>query len=283
MKIMKGLEDFYRLKDGYSAPTRYLGATVKRWHFQDDLSKTKWALSSSQYVKKATHNIEFHLSQSDRKLYATHQPLPSNYLPETNITPYLNDAMTNFYQSQISILRWMIQLGRLYIYIQNSLLSAYLAQPREGHLKAVYHIFSYLKAHGRSKIGQTSVVKSKKTSHVTPLNRMVCPCKSTLSLMQTMCKTRSLVGLVPEFRSIRKRHQLFGSQKYKDQLKHQPLVRNTLPLQLELSLANLFDTRIQQYHHQPCKRNIIQYVIISAVKWLQPNVFVLLISLQAKI
>ena len=29
--IMQALENFYRLKDGYSKPTRYLGAEVKEW------------------------------------------------------------------------------------------------------------------------------------------------------------------------------------------------------------------------------------------------------------
>jgi hypothetical protein len=34
---MKALEDFYRLKDGYEKPTRYLGADDKEWRFPEDL------------------------------------------------------------------------------------------------------------------------------------------------------------------------------------------------------------------------------------------------------
>jgi hypothetical protein len=49
-KTMKALQDFYSLKDGYALPTRYLGAEVKQWHFSQDVTKTKWALSSAQYV-----------------------------------------------------------------------------------------------------------------------------------------------------------------------------------------------------------------------------------------
>ncbi|MFO0446128.1 MAG: Ty1/Copia family ribonuclease HI [bacterium] len=67
-----------------------------------------------------------------------------------DITPFLNDDETNFYQSQISILRWMVELGRLDIYFTVASLSSYLCQPRQGHLEAVYYIYGYLKSHSRS-------------------------------------------------------------------------------------------------------------------------------------
>jgi hypothetical protein len=50
---MKALEEFYQLKDGFDAPNRYLGAKVKKWHFPNDVFKTKWALSSAQYIQEA--------------------------------------------------------------------------------------------------------------------------------------------------------------------------------------------------------------------------------------
>jgi hypothetical protein len=52
-KTMKALEDFYRLKDGFAQPTKYLGAEVKRWNFPNDVTKSYWTLSSAQYVKEA--------------------------------------------------------------------------------------------------------------------------------------------------------------------------------------------------------------------------------------
>lgn len=74
----------------------------------------------------------------------------SDYSPELDITPFLDDETANFFQSQISILRWMIELGRLDIYVQVALLSSHLAKPRVGHLEAVYYLYGYLKAHDRS-------------------------------------------------------------------------------------------------------------------------------------
>lgn len=59
---MKGLKEFYHLKDGYEKPTRYLGAEVIQWRFLDEL-QTKWALSSAQYIKEAIQNVELELTK----------------------------------------------------------------------------------------------------------------------------------------------------------------------------------------------------------------------------
>jgi hypothetical protein len=147
---MKALEDFYRLKDGFSQPSRYLGAEVKKWTFPQDAKKHYWALSSTQYIKEATKNMEAHLKTKDRKLYPVHQPMHTDYVPVLDVTPFLDDEETNFYQSQVRILRWMVELGRLDLYLYVALLSSYLFQPRQGHLEAVYYMFGYLKAHDRS-------------------------------------------------------------------------------------------------------------------------------------
>ena len=47
----------------------------------------------------------------------------------------------------IGILRWAVEIGRIDIYLETSLLSQYQANPRFGHLEAAYHIFAYLKKH----------------------------------------------------------------------------------------------------------------------------------------
>jgi len=148
--VMKGLEQFYRLKDGFAQPTQYLGAAVRKWTFPEDASNIKWALSSEQYIKEALKNIESHLADKGRTLRKSNQPMPSSYLPELDITPLLQEDDVHFYQSQISILRWMVELGRLDIYINVALLSSYLTAPRQGHLEALYCIYGYLKSHTRS-------------------------------------------------------------------------------------------------------------------------------------
>jgi len=45
-----------------------------------------------------------------------------------------------------------VELGRIDIMTEVSMLSAHNAMPREGHLEGIYHIFSYLKGHENSRI-----------------------------------------------------------------------------------------------------------------------------------
>jgi hypothetical protein len=60
------------------------------------------------------------------------------------------DRMANYYQGLVGVLRWMCELGCIDIQVEVSLLSRFLAAPREGHLNQVSHIFAYLRNHQRS-------------------------------------------------------------------------------------------------------------------------------------
>ncbi len=71
------------------------------------------------------------------------QEFSPDYYPELDATALLNDEETNYYRSQVSILRWMIELGHLDIYVHVALLSSYLVQPRRRHLEAVYNTYGY--------------------------------------------------------------------------------------------------------------------------------------------
>jgi len=66
------------------------------------------------------------------------------------VTEELDDAMVTRYRQLIGILRWAVELGWIDIFHEASLMSQYQALPREGHLEALYHVFSYLK--GKSKV-----------------------------------------------------------------------------------------------------------------------------------
>ncbi len=144
-KILHHLSNFYRLKDGFGKPTHYLGAQVKEWRFPNDPTKVRWALTSEQYVKEAIRNIEAYLAQEKRQLKGNKQPFPSDYFPELDTSLLLDEEEANHFMSHISILRWMVELGRLDIYVNVALLSSFLMQPRRGHLEAVYSIYGYLK------------------------------------------------------------------------------------------------------------------------------------------
>ena len=60
--------------------------------------------------------------------------------------------MLSRYRQLVGILRWTVELDRLDNYVEDALLSQYLACPQEGHLEELYHIFAYLKRRPVAKI-----------------------------------------------------------------------------------------------------------------------------------
>jgi hypothetical protein len=59
--------------------------------------------------------------------------------------PKLSPKLPTYYQSQIGVLHWIVELGWVNIIVEASLLVSVMAMPREGHLDAVFHVFVYLK------------------------------------------------------------------------------------------------------------------------------------------
>ncbi len=150
---MQALSKLFHLKDGFAAPVRYLDATIKKWRLLGDDAPKHWGHSSEEYVKQAITNVEMELLKDGRRLcgrYST--PMSSNYRPELDYTPFLDDKAANYYMELIGILRWLVELGRIDIMVDVSLLSSYTMQPRMGHLDQVFHIFGYLKRNKRATI-----------------------------------------------------------------------------------------------------------------------------------
>ena len=79
-------------------------------------------------------------------------PIPTSYSPELDITPELISIDTAYYQSLVGTLRWVVELGRVDICLEVSLMSSHLALPREGHLDKLFHIFAYLKWKHRARV-----------------------------------------------------------------------------------------------------------------------------------
>ncbi len=61
------------------------------------------------------------------------------------MTKPLDPECLSFYQHLIGVTRWMVELGRINIATEISLLSSHLAYPREGHLEAALHVMGYFK------------------------------------------------------------------------------------------------------------------------------------------
>jgi hypothetical protein len=135
-------------------PDRYLGANIKRVIIPgDDSGSEYWAMTSHTYVRNAVHNVRELLQSEGFDLKTTAKtPFPSGYRPELDVTDELSLDLCSRYSQLIGVLRWMVELGRIDIYHEVSVLSQYLASPRVGHLETVYHIFAYLHKHDKSSI-----------------------------------------------------------------------------------------------------------------------------------
>ena len=105
-----------------------------------------WGFSASKYVQQAVKDVETHINTTIWKLPSrAHTPLSSSYRLETDISDEIDSDDASYFQSLIGVLRWIVELGRVDICLEVSMLASHIAMPRHGHLKEALHIFSYLK------------------------------------------------------------------------------------------------------------------------------------------
>jgi hypothetical protein len=153
MKSMRRIQSDFKLKDDkIEPPDMYLGATLDKMRLES--GKYCWTMSPEKYVKAAVTNVEEELAKRGKRLPSKCvTPFSSGYAPWLEESPELNADGVQRYQELIGQLRWAIEIGRVDILLETSLLSSYLAMPRAGHLEQAYHIFGYLKTHPKRKLG----------------------------------------------------------------------------------------------------------------------------------
>ena len=143
---------YFELKEeSIGPPSIYLGGKMRKVTLNNGVEA--WSFSSSQYVQAAVDNVEDYLKARNQKLPArASAPFTSNYRPEVDTSPELGPAEASYYMSLIGVLRWMVELGRVDICVEVSLMSSHMALPRTGHLEQLFHIFGYLKIHHNSEM-----------------------------------------------------------------------------------------------------------------------------------
>ena len=134
-------------------PDIYLGAKVKQMKMNNGV--TAWAISPRKYVHEAVNNCEKwiweNMPEYKHSSRATN-PFPTDYDPDLDTTNELDDDQATYYQSQIGILHWIVELRKIDIATEVSLLSSHVALPRKGHLQTVFHIYAYLKKRHNSRL-----------------------------------------------------------------------------------------------------------------------------------
>ena len=147
------LGKYFSMKESSIGPPNiYLGGNVRKVQLENGVSA--WSFSSRKYVQAAVKNVEKYLEETGgpKLMGRANTPISTSYRPELDTSPELNPSRAAYYMSLIGILRWMVELGRVDICLEVSMMSSHMAMPREGHLEQVFHIFSYLKKYHNTEL-----------------------------------------------------------------------------------------------------------------------------------
>ena len=120
---------YFELKEeSIRTPTIYLGGRVRKVKLDNGMEA--WSFSSSQYVQVAVKNMEEYLDKqlgSGGSCFQAQTLMRATYWPELDVSPELSAELASNYQSLIGVLRWIVELGRVDICLEVSLLSSHLA------------------------------------------------------------------------------------------------------------------------------------------------------------
>ena len=134
-------------------PNKYLGATLRKVVLENGVET--WDTSASKYVQEAVSNSEAYLHEhfGGRKFAKkVINPFQSKYDPLMDSSAEMGPSLLYCYQTQIGVLIWMLELQRIYIITEASMLASQLTLPQEGHLEAVFQTFGYLKGHHNARM-----------------------------------------------------------------------------------------------------------------------------------
>ncbi len=109
-ETMLTLSKFYQLKEGsIGKPTTYLGAQIREHRLPDNPGKRIWNMSADKYQQEALHSVEDILLQSNMHIPTKILTLlTSNYHPELEVSPCLNNIQHNLYQQLVGIFHWAV-------------------------------------------------------------------------------------------------------------------------------------------------------------------------------
>ena len=143
--LRKQLGKYFTLKENsIGEPKIYLGGHVRKVVLENGVEA--WSFSPNQYVKAVVSNAKEYIAKNKHLHMPKHcnTPITTSYRSELDVSPKLSPQEASYYMLLIGILRWIVELGRVDICLEVSMMSSHVTLPREGHLQQVFHIFSYL-------------------------------------------------------------------------------------------------------------------------------------------
>ena len=122
---------YYVIPGSIGPPEIYLGAEIKIKRTNDRCGKPAWSSSSNKYITESIEVVTNRMHALNLAFIKTAKnPLNpvSNikYRPEMDMSAYCTAQEHQFYQKCVGILRLMIELGRIDICTEVSLVSRYL-------------------------------------------------------------------------------------------------------------------------------------------------------------
>ena len=78
--------------------------------------------------------------------------MQTSYRCKLDVTLEMDEKYFAYFQSLIGVLRWIVELGRVDIFLECSLFSSHLALPRECHLEQLLRVFAYLRNHHNAEL-----------------------------------------------------------------------------------------------------------------------------------
>ena len=150
--LRRELGKYFELKEESIGPSDiYLGGKMRQVTLENGVNARMFG--SSQYVQAAVRNVETYLEKSGRSLPAkADTPLKSEYRTELDTSPELKPGEASYFQSLIGTATWIVELGRIDICCEVSMMSSHLALPRQGHLEQMFHMFAHLKKYHNSEM-----------------------------------------------------------------------------------------------------------------------------------
>ena len=138
---MLNLNQVNQLKECFGTPYRYIGANFNK--VQLEYGRIFWYMTCVESLSGAIKNVDSILEGKKAALKSfgdLYCPYPSSYRPEYDVTNELDADLINKLQQTIGVIRWSIDLGRIYIMVEVSFLSRHLCSPHEGNLNSFCNI-----------------------------------------------------------------------------------------------------------------------------------------------
>ena len=132
----------------------YLGAKIRQMTLINGV--VAWLMSPSKYVREDAKNCPKHVKYNIHGKYTlpalSENPSVVRYKAVMDTSKALDLADTFFFQSIIGVMRWMVEIGRINIATEVSLISSHIDYPEERHIEAVLHVMAYLKQEHNSRL-----------------------------------------------------------------------------------------------------------------------------------